>query len=287
MRVHTLTDGVTELDISLDFGPRVLRYGFAGGQNLFCEVPAGNDPAAFEARGGHRLWVAPEIIPGTYYPDNDPVEAEAIPNGVRVTAIPEAVGLQKQIEITMNGGRTVLVHRLWNRGQWPIEVSIWGLTMMAPGGLGIAGFPPRGRHPELLHPTHPLVMWAFTDLTDPRLKFTKKHVTLKQIPDAPEPNKIGLWNQHSWAAYILNGEMFVKRCTAFPGRKYPDHGASLEMWSNADTLELETLSPLEVIPPGGHIDHIEEWSLHRSISLAEISDEAIDAVMTSLPVRPV
>ena len=38
--------------------------------------------------------------------------------------------------------------------------------MMAQGGHGIHGFPPRGTHPEMLAPTNPLVMWAFTNLAD-------------------------------------------------------------------------------------------------------------------------
>lgn len=285
MRVHTLTDGLTELDVTLDHGPRVIRYAFKSGPNHFKTIPAGNDPTAFEPRGGHRLWVAPEIIPGTYYPDNDPVELELFPNGLRVTGPPESVGLQKQIELEIRNGAALVTHRLWNRGQWPIEVSIWGLTMMAEGGLAIAGFPPRGPHPEILHPTNPLIMWAFTDLTDERLKFTKKYLTLKQLPGAPLPNKIGLWSENSWAAYLNRGEIFLKRYRAFPGRKYPDHGASLELWSNADTLEIETLSPLEIIPPAAHITHVEEWSLHRAGPLPEISDEAIDALTARLPIQ--
>jgi hypothetical protein len=38
--------------------------------------------------------------------------------------------------------------------------------MMAPGGVGCTGFPPRGTHPEVLQPTNPLVMWAFTGAFD-------------------------------------------------------------------------------------------------------------------------
>jgi len=30
--------------------------------------------------------------------------------------------------------------------------------MMAPNGTAIFGFPPRGKHPEVLLPTNPLVM---------------------------------------------------------------------------------------------------------------------------------
>jgi len=52
--------------------------------------------------------------------------------------------------------------------------------MMSPHGIGFSGFPPRGTHPEILQPTNPLTMWAFTDLTDPRWKFTKKYIILQQ-----------------------------------------------------------------------------------------------------------
>ena len=65
--------------------------------------------------------------------------------------------------------------------------------------MDIVGFPPRGQHPANLEVTNPLVMWAYTNLADPRWKFTKKYLTLKQDPNNPDPQKLGTFNPHTWA----------------------------------------------------------------------------------------
>ncbi|MEP7365221.1 MAG: hypothetical protein ABI972_18365 [Acidobacteriota bacterium] len=286
MKFERLSDGVIELDITTDFGPRVIRYGFVGGQNLMLTLPAELDTSGepdFKCRGGHRLWVAPEMMPGTYYPDNVSVDVKRIEGGIIATAPVESVGLQKQLILELRGkGQVRITHRLWNRGGWPIEVSIWALTMMAPGGLGIAGFPPRGMHPEMLAPTNPLIMWAFSDFTDERLKITKKYLTLRQQPSIATPNKFGLWSRDTWGAYLLGGDLFVKRTQADIDWKYPDFGASFEMWVNGGTLELETLSPLRTLVQGDSMMHYEDWSLHHVSPLDEAGDDAIDGMLGTL-----
>src|SRR5258708_40019737 len=80
----------------------------------------------------------------------------------------------------------------------------WALSMMAQGGVGIHGLPPRGTHPEVLAPTNPLVMWAFTDLTDKRWQFTKKYLIPRQAPNNHgQPQKLGSFNPHTWSAFLL------------------------------------------------------------------------------------
>jgi hypothetical protein len=65
-----------ELVITTDVGPRVIRYGFIGGQNMFKEFAdqmGWKHEATWQPRGGHRIWFAPEVVPDTYAPDNVPV----------------------------------------------------------------------------------------------------------------------------------------------------------------------------------------------------------------------
>ncbi len=65
-----------------DVGPRVIRFGFVGGQNLFKEFPdelGKSGEERFRGRGGDRVWKAPEDHIGTYVPDNDPVEIHVTP----------------------------------------------------------------------------------------------------------------------------------------------------------------------------------------------------------------
>ena len=75
---YRITDGNIELVVTTDVGPRIMRYGFADGQNLFYECPpqlGGTGEPWWLLRGGHRLWIAPELIPETYALDNGPVHA--------------------------------------------------------------------------------------------------------------------------------------------------------------------------------------------------------------------
>src|SRR5258705_2050461 len=73
-----MTNGAVELVITGDVGPRIIRYAFVGGRNLFKEIPGeigGSGESTFRNRGGHRLWVGPEVgppSPVTYPADNSP-----------------------------------------------------------------------------------------------------------------------------------------------------------------------------------------------------------------------
>jgi hypothetical protein len=156
------------------------------------------------------------------------------------------------------------------------------MSMMAPGGTAITGFPPRGKHPEVLLPTNPLVMWAYTDLSDPRWRLTKKYLALRQDPQASEPQKIGTFNPKTWAAYLLGTELFVKQASADPACVYPDFGCSFETFTNADMLEMETLGPITKAAPGASVEHVERWSLHKDVRIAAWADAELDAAIGKL-----
>jgi hypothetical protein len=154
--------------------------------------------------------------------------------------------------------------------------------MMAQGGMAITGFPPRGRHPINLEATNPLVMWAYTDLSDTRWKFTKKYMILRQDSSTSEAQKLGLFNPDTWAAYFLNGEAFVKQAKADPSKTYPDFGCSFETFTNNDFLEIETLGPLTEVPPGHTVEHVEHWALYRNVKPIELTDEELTRVLLPL-----
>jgi hypothetical protein len=176
-----------------------------------------------------------------------------------------------------------LIHELRNAGAEPYHLAPWILTMCAQGGAGIHGFPPRGTHPEMLEPTNPLVMWAFTHLDDPRWRLSRKYLVLRQDPNNRNPQKLGTYNRHTWGAYLLNGEVFVKRYEAVSEpAAYPDFGCTFETFTNANILELETLGPLTTLAPGQSVSHTERWTAHRNIELTTWTDEELDAVVLPL-----
>lgn len=285
---YRVSNGEIELVVTGDVGPRVIRFGFIGGQNLFKEYPeqlGKSGEEKFQLRGGDRVWKAPEDPIATWAPDNVPVEVRVTPTGlVAREPIEPLTKLQKEIEVSMAAsGPTVTVnHRIANHSLFPLEFAPWALTMMAQGGMAVTGFPPRGKHPINLEATNPLVMWAYTDLSDTRWKFTKKYMTLRQDPNNSEAQKLGMFNPDTWAAYLLNGEAFVKRATANPASNYTDFGCSFETFTNNEFLEMETLGPMTKVQPGQTVEHVERWGLFRNVKPSAVTDEELTRVLTPL-----
>jgi hypothetical protein len=285
---YRVSNGEVELIVTGDVGPRIIRFGFVGGQNLFKEFAdqmGKTGEEKFQLRGGDRVWKAPEDPVATWAPDNVPVEITPTAAGLVARApIEPLTNLQKEIEISMSpSGTSVTVsHRITNHSLFALEFAPWVLTMMAPGGTEITGFPPRGTHPANLEATNPLVMWAYTNLADKRLIFTKKYLLLRQDPAVSEAQKVGLFNRDTWAAYLLNGEAFVKRASADPAKPYTDFGCSFETFTNNEFLEIETLGPITKVEPGHTVEQVEHWSLARNVSLIQQTDEAIDSLLSQL-----
>lgn len=288
---YRMTNGEVELVVTGDIGPRIIRYGFVGGPNIFKEYAeqiGKTGEKEWQIRGGHRLWVGPEVPPPspiTYAVDNFPVNI--VVKGDTIEATPpleREAGLQKQIivKLAASGSAVEVTHRITNKKTQPMTLAAWALTVMAPGGVGIHGFPPRGTHPEMLAPTNPLVMWAFTDLSDKRWQFTKKYMMLRQDPEATAPQKLGSFNKDTFGAYYLGSELFIKRYAADPHKTYPDMGSSFETFTNADMLESETMGPLTTLAPGATVEHVERWTLHKNVKIASFTDAELDHVVLPL-----
>lgn len=281
---YRLSNGEVELIVTSDVGPRIIRYGFEGGQNFFVELEedlgkTGGDN--WRLYGGSRLWVGPEDPVYSYGADNDPVQVEISGSRLTAQAPVEHTGVQKAIavELADEGSAVRVVYTLANRTIWPLRIATWVLTMMAPGGAGITTLPPRGTHPEVLAPTNPLVVFAFTNMADPRWTWLEKYIVLRQDPQNADPEKIGLFNPATRGAYLLNGELFVKKFAASPEEQYPDMGASYETFTNERFLEIETLGPMRTLQPGESMDHVEEWSLHRPVAVDSWDDAALDRAL--------
>jgi hypothetical protein len=111
-----------------------------------------------------------------------------------------------------------VAHRLINRSPWAVELVVWALPVMAPGGRAIypqADFIP---HPDLLAPARPLVLWHFTDMSHPRWTCGRRHIQLRQDPGATTNQKVGMLNRIGWAAYLPEGDVFIERYPYQPGR---------------------------------------------------------------------
>jgi hypothetical protein len=279
-----VANGLVELIVTTDVGPRLIRFGFPG-ENELVEFSAdlgrtGGDE--FRLYGGHRLWHAPESMERTYFPDNSPITLEPVTDCVRVIQSTETTtGIQKEMEIFLSPDlpRLRILHRLRNHNLWAVELSVWALTAMAPGGTAVLPLPPRGPHPEHLLPSSTLTLWPYTDLSDARLTWGRKHILLRQDPGQPAPLKIGASVPDGWVAYVRKDHLFVKTFRHVQGATYPDFGSSCETYTDGDMLELETLGPLTKIEPGGMVEHVEQWFLWKGVPVPSGDHDVEGAIL--------
>ncbi len=276
-----ITNGSVELIVTLDVGPRVIRYGFVGGENVFKEFTAQigkSGESAWQARGGHRLWHAPEDLQRTYELDNSPIKYEKIgSNTVRlIQAVEPNTKLQKEMDITLDAvsAKVLVVHRLRNTGMWDVELAPWALTMMAQGGTEIIPLPAKIPHPQGLLSNSQIITWPYTDMSDTRWHWGKQYITFSQ-DNAKGPNKIGMAHKLGWVGYFLNGNLFVKGFDYEEGRHYADSGSNFETFSNQEFLEIETLGPIQKIAPDKTIQHVERWWLFKGVP-KDLSEAGID-----------
>jgi len=277
-----IANGIVDLIVTADVGPRIIRYGFAKQENEMCEVESqmgltGGDE--WRIYGGHRLWHSPESKPRTYEPDNKPVKWEEIPCGVKTVQDVEPLSrIKKEMEITLipDKSRARVVHRLSNSGPWAVELSVWSISAMARGGKEV--FPQTRRDTGLL-PNRLMALWPYSSLKDPRLHLGEKYIILRQDPHITYPHKTGISNEEGWAAYFNHNHLFLKHYKHEPDARYPDFGVSYETYTNDFMLEMETLSPLVLLKPEASMEHIEIWELFDNVAMPSDDEHEIEEVI--------
>ncbi len=269
-----------------DIGPRIIRYGFVGEENQFCEFAehmgkVGGDE--WRIYGGHRLWHSPEDKVRTYFPDNYLVDVEVLETGLILRQnVETTTGIRKEIEITLDPDSTevTLVQRLYNEGMWDVELAPWSISVMRPGGCAVVPHTQEA-HPDGLLPNRVLILWPYTKMNDPRISWGERYTILRQDSKAESPVKFGLSVTDGWGMYVNDGVLFLKNFYYFEGEVYPDGGASLEVYTNNRMLELETLGPVTVIEPGGMVEHEEGWQIFKGAPLS-VSEEDVESKLFPL-----
>ncbi len=292
-----LSNGIIEAIATVDIGPRIVFFGFIGGENImnsqkekFGEM--NNElfdshfykGARWQNFGGHRLWYSPEKMPDTYYPDCNPVEYELTENGVILTPPPEKEnGLQKKIEIAMSDSEPTLniTHYMTNISEEYKDIALWALSVCEQDGVLIV--PMNTNDTGLLH-NRTISVWPYTDLSDARIYMGKKYITVKQDRNATTPIKLGFDLNDGVVYYLLGETVFKKQYYPnHPNGRYPDGGVSMETYTNGLFIEIETLSEQKVMKPGDTETHKETWSLTKKpCELNEKDNASIENFVSKL-----
>ncbi len=265
-----LSNGTIRLIVTTQVGPRIIHLSFTDRDNLLyqdLETLGSTGGDVFHLYGGHRFWCSPEILETTYVPDNFPIKVEVSGETVRFIAPVEASGIEKTIEISMDNSaaKVTVNHILVNRGEQPLTLAPWALTMMKPGGIAI--LPHSINRPEQFPPTHALALWSYSQMSDPRWTWGDRFILLRQDPAVSTRQKVGVQNEYGWAAYAVDEQLFVKKIAWNNGAITPDYSSNFEIFTNDKFLEVETLGPTCTLEPGSWVAHQETWELHQNIAM--------------------
>jgi len=281
-RCVCLSDGKIEMLITLDFGPRIISFGPVGGENILFEDKEdksnayaykeasdklfGAESGVWHIYGGHRLWVSPESVPETYYPDNEPVDYKKIENGIILTPPPQkGVNFQLSMEITMEKDNSFkIIHKVQNIDKVSKTYAPWALTVMSQNGTAVVPVPTR--ETGLIENRH-LVLWPYTKMTDPRVTWGDKYIVLKQDPENEDKFKLGQLSQHGWIAYFNHGGVFVKKFDINEDEKHPDRNCNTELFTSSLMLEAESIGVYGEVAPNMTAIHTEYWSYFCSAEI--------------------
>jgi hypothetical protein len=281
-----LSNGKIDVVVTTDIGPRIIFCGFAGEENLFWNDPetlgkTGGDE--WTLYGGHRLWHSPEVMPRTYSPDNKPIKTKEVGGYLRtLQPVEPGTGIEKEMDIRVIADENAveIVHRVHNAGPWEIELAAWSLSVMAPGGIGICP-QPTSFDPQGFLPNRSLILWPYTKMSDPRMTWGDKYLTMRQDAKKADRLKFGINNDDGWLAYLRGEYLFVKTFEYQAEGDYPDGGCSIELFTNENMLEVETLSPLTFLAPGDELEHVEVWRLFKGLD-CDGSEKCIDKCVLPL-----
>ena len=262
-----------KLIVTTDVGPRIIHCGAADSDiNLFYQNTEQQGKVNSEEwllYGGHRLWHSPQMGFRPNQPDNKKVDYSISENSLKLCCPEEAATkVQKEIIITLDPDRPAakILHRIYNRGQWPIRLAAWALTVMAETGTEIFPIP---KEDTWFMPNYAISFWPWTKPNDHRFTLGEKYMLLKHDPNDKRWFKIGYRNTEGWCAYLVNGFMFVKLYSPIKGEEYPDYGSTFETYTDSAFLELESLGPLKTLEPGGYTEHTEEWHIFKNVYLSQ------------------
>lgn len=283
---YKMSNGTVDLLVTLDVGPRIIFYGFSGGENNLAELGPDSvvksELGEWHPWGGHRLWHAPEVMPRSYVPDDNPVDSEIIGNStIRVTPpLEAATHIQKEMMISLDreGAGVTITHTLKNKGPWPVELAPWALTIVKGGGTTIIPQEPFISHNDKLIPGRSIALWNFTDMGDPRWTFGKRFIRLHTDSKLKFPQKIGAAVHQGWAGYLRDKTLFVKRFPYIEGATYPDFGCNFETYTEGDFMEVETLAPMTKLQPNETATHVEHWYLFKDVNAGDTEDSLDNAI---------
>lgn len=293
LNTYKISNGMVEVYVTSDVGPRIIDFRPFGGANIFHvrkDELGKSGEKEFKLRGGWRPWLAPEIYQITWFADNLPCKVERLRDGTMRFIGPKEPksGIQKVVDVKLypNEPCVRVTVRLRNVSKKPVTYSAWSLPVMKAGGKAIV--PLDVGNLDAFADIRRIILWSYGNPTDPRFAFFNKLVVIDQAKVPPREKLIGRFRRHNdegklgvdtkqgWAAYYHPDDrvLFIKRFPHNPRGVYPDGGCTVEVYSCQEFIEVECLSELVTIRPGREfVFPMEFWLFTDVPALGETEHE--------------
>ena len=263
-------------------GARIMQYDLGGHPSIFvnpAEIGAVHPPkqGTWYNYGGYKVWPAPQDVWGWPPPaildsgewSGEIVDDTADSVSVYVKSRTETwdkardVGMERRTVIYKNSSRVKVEQSIINEGASSQAWSVWDVTQSIVHHQGESDYDN---------------FWVYFPVKTEGSVFGDDGVKTSKASSAwkgeaapgvygvqykPDGAKIFADSPDGWIAYVdeAHGYAYVKVFDIWEGADYPDGGARNEVWINkgAKYLEVEVLSPIWSIPPGGKITFVENW----------------------------
>jgi len=258
-----------KLIVTTSLGPRIIFYGkddvnifheddldsiHVGGEFFDKNLPG---LGIWHLYGGHRLWKAPEYM-DTYYPDNKRVDFKILKdNEVLFISDKEiTTGLRKSILIKMDDmGDVVVEQKIENvDGKIQTPIAAWGITVLDKSAKVEIELP---KEDTGFLPNKNVAYWSYTKINDERINLSTEYLKIEQ-KGVSEPLKVGTYSLSGVEANV-KGMSFSIKTDKIEGT-YPDLNCNVECYVK-DYVEVEMLSPLQIVAKGESLVHKEYWTL--------------------------
>ena len=261
--------GDVVLEVDAAAGARVATLSL-GGADLIVPVPAANDPTTY----GSVFWTSPRSAwtPQTWPPPvmiDSAMYTTAI-TGTHVVATGPAdtsigVSMAKDYSADATSGWIKIVYTI--NATKAQKAAPWEVSRVPRGGIV---FFPLG-----------------SSITAGPLTITQQSTTPKTVwfddaaktATSPNGDKLYADGAGSWEAYVLNGNMFLKRFADVPANAQPTGEGEIDVYPGAGFLEFEEQGPYTMIAAAGSLTFSVEWKAVKvptSISVAVSSTALLD-----------
>ena len=260
-----LENGTIKLIATADIGPRIVYFGFIGGENIlfedrernFYEINRGY--GVWYAYGGHRIWTAPETMPETYFPDNSGVTVEFCDGVLTLTSPLTKFDKRISMEIIMGEESGVtIVNKIENCSEEPAVFAPWSITGLAPGGTE---YIPLCQEDNGFLPNRTMALWSYSSIHDERFELKDKYAVLRHDPKVEKPFKIGFNVTDGYVEYKKNKQTLRVAFDSYKKAEYPDFCCNFETYANGLFLECEILGEMRAYKSGETAEICEKWEM--------------------------